>query len=34
VVASQIPKISDQLGQVATVVPLFADFLAVMAGLG
>lgn len=34
VVASQIPAISDQLGQVATVVPLYAAFLVVMAGLG
>ena len=34
VVASQFPKIDDQLGAVASVVPLYAAFLLVMAGLG
>ncbi|WP_034272504.1 arsenic resistance protein [Haloechinothrix halophila] len=34
VVAGQIPKISHELSQVVTVVPLYAAFLIVMAGLG
>lgn len=34
VVAGQIPKIRDELDQVATVVPVYAAFLVVMAGLG
>lgn len=34
VVASQIPEISHQLGQVVTVVPLYVAFLLVMAGVG
>jgi ACR3 family arsenite transporter len=34
VVAGQIPAISDRLGQVAAVVPLYVAFLVVMAGLG
>jgi arsenite transporter len=34
VVASQLPKIGDSLGQVARVVPVYAAFLLVMAVLG
>ena len=34
VVASQLPKIGDSLGQVARVVPVYAAFLVVMAVLG
>jgi ACR3 family arsenite efflux pump ArsB len=34
VVASQLPKIGDSLGQVARVVPVYAAFLAVMAVVG
>ena len=34
VVASQLPKIGDSLGQVARIVPVYAAFLVVMAVLG
>lgn len=34
VVASQFPKISDQTGQVLSVVPIYASFLVVMAVIG
>ena len=34
VVASQTPRISTRLGSVAAVIPLYAGFLIVMAGLG
>ena len=34
VVASQIPAVGDQLGQIAAVVPIYAAFLLVMAAVG
>lgn len=34
VVTSQIPAVSDQLGQITAVVPIYAAFLLVMAALG
>ncbi|NVN49010.1 bile acid:sodium symporter [Mycolicibacterium hippocampi] len=34
VVASQFPKIADQSDQVLTVVPIYAAFLVIMAGVG
>lgn len=34
VVASQIPAVSDQLGQIAMVIPIYATFLLLMAAVG